>query len=139
MTFDVELISRYDLYTAVHDLEQVEAIERANIEKPIHVWVKIDIGMHRLGSCRKDEILKIKERLERCDKVRKPLGLISHLSVADTPAEDEYNKQEIKNFFDIAKYFDGDLSRKFCRYLSLATISHSMGSSWHYYVWHLSI
>ena len=57
---EVELISRYDLYTAVHDLEQVEAIERANIDKSIHVWVKVDIGMHRLGSCAMDEILEIK-------------------------------------------------------------------------------
>lgn len=107
---EVELISRYDLYTAVHDLEQVEAIERANIEKSIHVWVKVDIGMHRLGSCCKEEILEIKRRLEKCSKVRKPLGLISHLSVADTPSEVEYNQQEINTFFDIAKHFDGDLS-----------------------------
>lgn len=107
---DIDLISRYDLYTAVHDIEQVEAIEKANIDKPIHCWVKIDIGMHRLGSCSESEILDIKNRLENCPNVRQPLGLISHLSVADTPSESEYNQQEIECFKRIASYFKGDLS-----------------------------
>lgn len=98
---DVELISKYDLYTAVHDLEQVEAIERSQVEKPLNVWLKIDIGMHRLGSNNPDEIRTLKERLEKCDKVRKPLGLISHLSVADTPSEADYNQSEIDFFWKI--------------------------------------
>ncbi|MCR5537056.1 MAG: alanine racemase [Succinivibrio sp.] len=98
---DVEDISTYDLYTAVHDLEQVEAIERSNITKPIHVWLKIDVGMHRLGSHDPKEIQTIKERLERCPQVRKPLGLISHLSVADTPSEEQYNLEQIEFFYKI--------------------------------------
>ena len=98
---DVEDISKYDLFTAVHDLEQVKAIERASIRKPVNVWLKIDVGMHRLGSHDLDEIRMLKARLEECPNVRKPLGLISHLSVADTPAEFAYNEEEIGFFFKV--------------------------------------
>ncbi|SFS40333.1 alanine racemase [Succinivibrio dextrinosolvens] len=106
---DLPFISKYDLYTAVNTMEQVEAIERVSFSKPIHVWIQVDIGMHRLGSNDKATIAKIKSRLEKCDKVIKPLGLLSHLSVADTPAEFEYNKTQISNFFDFAKDIQGDL------------------------------
>jgi len=108
---DVELISKYDLYTAVHDLEQVSSIENAKVEKPIHVWLKIDVGMHRLGSNDEKEIALIKSRLENSPNVRKPIGLISHLSVADTPAENAYNETQIDFFWKIAKElnFSGDL------------------------------
>ncbi len=109
---DVELVSRYDLYTAVHDLRQVEAIEKAQIKKPVNCWVQVDIGMHRLGSCDLDEVAEIKRRLEASPNTVKPLGLISHLSVADTPSEQKYNEQQQDNFFNFVEKlgFEGDLS-----------------------------
>ena len=66
---DLPFISKYNLYTAVHDFEQVEAIEKCNVTKPIHVWLQIDCGMHRLGSRNKAEVLEIKKRLEACKNV----------------------------------------------------------------------
>ncbi len=106
---DLPLIAENDLYTAVHDIEQVESIEKANLKKPIKCWMKIDIGMHRLGAS-PDDIKEIKERLIACKNVVKPLGLISHLSVADTPSESKYNEEQINYFLDVAEDFkDGDL------------------------------
>lgn len=109
---DVELVSRYDLYTAVHDLTQARAIADAKLKKPVHCWVQVDIGMHRLGSCDLSEIAKIKQILEDSPNTYKPLGLISHLSVADTPSEQAYNEIQQDNFFRIAEELDfkGDLS-----------------------------
>lgn len=106
---DLPFISKYNLYTAVHDFEQVEAIEKCNVTKPIHVWLQIDCGMHRLGSRNKAEVLEIKKRLEACKNVVQPIGLISHLSVADTPSETEYLQEEINFFFDVSKEFTGDV------------------------------
>ena len=106
---DVAYISRYDLYTAAHELEQIEAIEKANIKKPIHVWLQVDVGMHRLGSHDEAQILKLKARLEKCKNVVQPIGLLSHLSVADTPSETEYNQEQIAFFKKISKHFTGDL------------------------------
>lgn len=105
---DVRLISEYKLHTAVHDIEQVEAIEQSDIKSPINCWMKIDIGMHRLGAS-PEQIAEMKSRLEACDKVVQPIGLISHLSVADTPAEFDYNREQIDYFLETAKSFKGDL------------------------------
>lgn len=105
---DVPLIAKYNLDTAVHDFEQVEAIENADLPDPIRCWMKIDIGMHRLGAA-PDEVAEMKLRLEQCANVRKPLGLISHLSVADTPSEYAYNEEQIDYFFKVAKNFNGEL------------------------------
>ena len=38
-----------------------------------------------------------------------PIGLISHLSVADTPTETDYNIAQINYFRETAKHFSGDL------------------------------
>lgn len=105
---DVIVIAEQGFYTAVHDQEQIDAIESAPINKPINAWLKIDIGMHRLGASR-EEVFLMKERLDNSNKVVHPIGLISHLSVADTPEESSYNQEQIEYFFNIAKDFSGDL------------------------------
>ena len=38
-----------NLQVVVHHPAQVEALVKAELESPIHVWLKIDSGMHRLG------------------------------------------------------------------------------------------
>ncbi|MGN1281842.1 MAG: alanine racemase, partial [Succinivibrio sp.] len=101
--------SKYDLYTAVHDEMQLEMIEKASVKKKINVWLQIDIGMHRLGSNDTDEIFTLKKRLENCKNVVQPIGLISHMSVADTPSEAEYNQKQIDFFYKIAGDIKGDL------------------------------
>lgn len=107
---DVPTIARLGLHTAVHDLFQARAIAKARVEKPVRCWVQVDIGMHRLGSNDPREIAQIKAVLEETPNAQKPLGLISHLSVADTPSESAYNQQEQDNFFKFAEElgFDGD-------------------------------
>ena len=109
---EVRILAEKDLYTAVHDRMQLEAIEKAQVAKPVHCWVQADIGMHRLGSSDLEEIGLIKERLEKSPNVVKPVGLISHLSVADTPSEAAYNEQQQDRFFEIAEKlgFSGELS-----------------------------
>lgn len=105
---DIVTISEQGFYTAIHDQEQIDAIEKADIKKPIHGWLKIDIGMHRLGA-NEDEVAVMKSRLESSSKIVQPIGLISHLSVADTPEKEDYNKEQIDYFFEVAKDFTGDL------------------------------
>ena len=105
---DVLTIAEQGFITAIHDNEQIDAILKAPLTKPVNAWLKIDIGMHRLGAS-PDEVLLMKERLEQTDKVVHPLGLISHMSVADTPNEKEYNQEEVDYFWQVAKLFKGDL------------------------------
>ncbi len=108
---DLHYISRYELYTAVHEEEQVRAIELTPTPKPIHAWMTVNIGMQRLGF-NPEEIGAAKARLEACDHVLKPLGLISHLSVADTAGQEDFTREQIECFFKTARDFSftGDLS-----------------------------
>jgi len=46
---ELSLIVEHDLWCVVHSLWQLEAIEKAAMNKPITVWLKLDSGMHRVG------------------------------------------------------------------------------------------
>lgn len=105
---DLPIIAEQGFYTAIHDEAQLDALERTAVPQPIHAWLKIDIGMHRLGASR-DEVARMKERLEHSAKVVQPIGLISHLSVADCPEQSDYNEEQINYFFEVAQGFSGDL------------------------------
>ncbi len=106
---EVKIIAQNGFMTAVHDIEQVQMLQKAKLEGlKVKAFMKIDIGMHRLGA-NPEDVLNIKTQLENCINVEQPIGLISHLSVADTPSEYDYNNEQINYFLDVAKTFKGDL------------------------------
>ena len=46
---DLPTIADQHLHTAVHNEEQLAALETAELSEPVTVWMKLDTGMHRLG------------------------------------------------------------------------------------------
>lgn len=46
---ELALIEAHDFWCVVHALWQLEAIEQAQLSKPLTVWLKLDSGMHRVG------------------------------------------------------------------------------------------
>lgn len=46
---DLTTIADQHLHTAVHNEEQLAALETAELSEPVTVWMKLDTGMHRLG------------------------------------------------------------------------------------------
>ncbi|MEY4497422.1 MAG: alanine racemase, partial [Actinomycetota bacterium] len=46
---DLDLISHYQLQPVLHNAEQLEMLAKASLSKPIHVHLKINTGMNRLG------------------------------------------------------------------------------------------
>ncbi|STL49467.1 alanine racemase [Escherichia coli] len=46
---DLPTISAQHFHTAVHNEEQLAALEEASLDEPVTVWMKLDTGMHRLG------------------------------------------------------------------------------------------
>ena len=46
---DVQLLAEYDLTPVVHNIEQIEILERTALGKPIDAYLKINSGMNRLG------------------------------------------------------------------------------------------
>jgi len=65
----------------VHDLAQVAMLERAKLERPLEVFVKINSGMNRLGLA-PSEVVPVCERLARAPTVA-ALRLMTHFARAD--------------------------------------------------------
>ncbi len=78
---ELELIARHDLWTVVHSMWQLEAIEQARLDKPLTVWLKLDTGMHRVGLY-PHEYRAAYERLLATGKVAN-IVLMSHFARAD--------------------------------------------------------
>ncbi|MGL5697900.1 MAG: alanine racemase, partial [Kluyvera sp.] len=81
---DLPTISAQNLHTAVHNVEQLEALETAELGEPVTVWMKLDTGMHRLG-VRPEQADAFYQRLSQCKNVRQPVNIVSHFARADEP------------------------------------------------------
>ncbi|WP_044392663.1 alanine racemase [Pseudomonas syringae group genomosp. 3] len=78
---ELALIVEHDLWTVVHAIWQLEAIEQAQPGKPLTVWLKLDTGMHRVG-LHPSEYRAAYQRLLATGKVARVV-LMSHFSCAD--------------------------------------------------------
>jgi alanine racemase len=81
---DLPTIADQHLHTAVHNEEQLAALETAELSEPVTVWMKLDTGMHRLG-VRPESAEAFYQRLCRCKNVRQPVNIVSHFARADEP------------------------------------------------------
>ncbi|EDS6441717.1 alanine racemase [Salmonella enterica] len=81
---DLPTISAQRLHTAVHNQEQLAALEAVELAEPVTVWMKLDTGMHRLG-VRPEEAEAFYQRLTHCKNVRQPVNIVSHFARADEP------------------------------------------------------
>lgn len=79
---ELPLCARHRFEIAVHHVEQVLMLERARLEHPLRVWLKIDTGMHRLGLS-PAVVPTVYRRLRACPAVTAEIGLMSHLARAD--------------------------------------------------------
>ncbi len=105
---DLPVLVTNNIHTVVHSIEQLEALEQAELDAPVRVWVKIDTGMHRLG-LRPEQVPQFMQRLHDCDNVAKPLRFISHFGNADDLSSDITVKQ-IECFSTLTKPYEGERS-----------------------------
>jgi alanine racemase len=80
---ELSYISEHNLWTAVHNQQQIEAIANAAVKKPLNIWLKLDSGMHRLGFSAA-EYPAAWRRLQALPQVGS-ITLMSHFSSADDP------------------------------------------------------
>ena len=71
-----------NLQSVVHSQEQVDAILKADLEKPLTVWLKLDTGMHRLGF-HPEQFDIVYQQLQNSKNVQQPINLITHFNCAD--------------------------------------------------------
>jgi alanine racemase len=80
---ELELICRHDLWPVVHHHGQLEDLQQAVLPQPLHVWLKLDSGMHRTGFSPSEYPL-VWQQLQASSQVAN-LTSISHFSRADEP------------------------------------------------------
>ena len=78
---ELALIDQHQLWCVVHSLWQLDAIEQARLNRPLHVWLKLDSGMHRVGLF-PEQYQAAYQRLQASGKVDK-IVLMSHFARAD--------------------------------------------------------
>ncbi|MEG3132786.1 alanine racemase [Rouxiella sp. T17] len=93
---DLPLLVKHGIETAVHCVEQLEALEAAVLATPLKVWMKLDSGMHRLGVA-PHEAEAFYQRLSVCRNVIQPVNMMSHFSRADEP-ESDYTLTQLRCF-----------------------------------------
>ncbi len=94
---ELEAAANYDLQVAVHVPEQIDWLEQSRINAPLHVWLKVDTGMHRLG-VPADYTATALDRLEKLIERRGgSIRLMSHLACADVP-DDPANEAQLAVF-----------------------------------------
>jgi alanine racemase len=92
----------------VHHALQVEMFEQNPTVKPLSIWLKIDTGMHRLGFA-PDQVVSVYERLQRCQAIKKPIGLMTHFAEADSSDRGPVMRQ-IELFNDVTQGLQGPRS-----------------------------
>ena len=93
---ELPILAANNLHTVIHNKQQLEAIEQTSLENPLHVWLKVDTGMHRLGVS-PEEFAHFYQRLLHCVNVRDNIVLMSHLSCADD-TDNSRTEQQISLF-----------------------------------------
>jgi len=78
---ELALIDQYELWTGLHRLDQIAQLAAATLSRPLHVWLKIDSGMHRLGIAPQEALAAIAQ-LRATGKVEKIIGM-THFARAD--------------------------------------------------------
>ncbi|MGL4860149.1 MAG: alanine racemase [Enterobacteriaceae bacterium] len=81
---DLPILVANNIDTVLHNEEQLHALERAELERPVKVWMKVDSGMHRLG-VRPEQAEAYYQRLLACSSIEQPVNLMTHFSRADEP------------------------------------------------------
>ncbi|NIR31180.1 MAG: alanine racemase [Gammaproteobacteria bacterium] len=104
----LERACRYRLDVVVHHESQLEMLERARLEHPLEVWLKIDSGMHRLG-VPPEQARSFWERLHACPQVDAHVRTMTHLANADD-RRDPTTRRQLETFRDATRDLDGERS-----------------------------
>ena len=99
---ELQQASHHALDIVVHHEEQLRLLMYAAVMQPLHVWVKLNIGMNRLGFAL-SALSGVLEKLQKLVVVHQPCTLMSHFSVAD-----DLDSQETMVQFDrVDQYIKG--------------------------------
>ncbi|MCC2615368.1 alanine racemase [Aestuariibacter halophilus] len=79
---ELKTASALGFHTVLHNESQLTALQRVPLNSPMHVWLKVDTGMHRLG-IPSERVHQVFEKLRGCENVE-DITLLTHLACADS-------------------------------------------------------
>jgi alanine racemase len=115
--------ARLGFEVAVHEPGQVAMLERARLERPLNVWLKVDTGMRRLGFA-PEAALAAYHRLLSCPAVA-AVRLMTHFANADEPA-DPVTGEQLRRFAGVAAAVGG-ADRSLCNSAGLLAWPEARG------------
>lgn len=109
--FDLEELvdaQTHDIWIAIHQSSQIDMLVTSALPAAsVHVWLKIDSGMHRAGFAL-NEVNAAHQRLSACGVVAS-VNLMSHFARADEP-EQHTTAQQIEAFDTATQHLPGERS-----------------------------
>ncbi len=105
---EIEEAAKRHFTLVVHHLPHVEMLEKAKVDKPFTVWLKVNTGMHRLG-VEPSQLSEIYTRLMASPAVKKPIGLMTHFAEADM-VESVATSQQLNLFSKVTAPYPGPRS-----------------------------
>lgn len=104
---ELTYISDNNIWCAIHNQSQLDALQKATLTKPIHAWLKMDTGMHRLGFL-PNEYENAWQQLSTMSQVSNIVHM-SHFSSADDLTS-PFTKQQTQLFIDTIGDLPGEIS-----------------------------
>ena len=92
---DVQHAAQHQLWLVVHQASQVALLEQHQ-GQALHVWLKVDSGMHRVGFA-PQEIPLWHARLQACPQVQQ-ISALTHLARADELQAPEHTQAQLQTF-----------------------------------------
>jgi len=99
---------RLRLESAIHHDAQLDWLSADADPRPLHVWLKLDTGMHRLGFA-PERAREIHARLRALPSVEKDIGLMTHFANSDV-FDDAMTTTQIERFERALSGIEGDRS-----------------------------
>ncbi|BBN82969.1 alanine racemase [Pseudoalteromonas sp. A25] len=89
---DIPILLANNFQAVIHNEAQLIALEQAQLDAPIAVWLKVDTGMHRLG-IEPQELELFYNRLKSSANVKSHIHLMTHFSCADDQQNPKTSQQ----------------------------------------------
>ncbi|MDH5398480.1 MAG: bifunctional UDP-N-acetylmuramoyl-tripeptide:D-alanyl-D-alanine ligase/alanine racemase [Cyclobacteriaceae bacterium] len=109
------VLLEYNLEPEIYSLNQLQALINVLEKEPIHVHLKLETGMNRLGLYDED-LSQLISLLQNHPNII-VASLFSHLVASNDPAHDEFTHLQARRFSDMAQHIEDALAIKPLRHL----------------------
>jgi alanine racemase len=117
----MDAFSKYDLEPEVYSFRVLDMLEESrekvygDQKKPLHIHIKLDTGMHRLGFSEED-LPSLIGRLQKSRNI-KAISVFTHLAASQDKAHDEFTRTQIDSFTRMADALDQGQETKLLRHV----------------------